>query len=68
MLEFELTSTLDPAYKKHRQPSLADEVWRLERIAKDGVFHKRLAAARIFTVEEFLRSYVTDPCALRNVR
>ncbi|WOG86847.1 hypothetical protein DCAR_0206066 [Daucus carota subsp. sativus] len=45
-------------YKKHRQPSLADEVWRLERIAKDGVFHKRLSSAGIFTVKDFLRLYV----------
>ncbi|KAL8115014.1 calmodulin-binding protein 60 B-like isoform X2 [Apium graveolens] len=54
-------------YKKHRQPSLADEVWRLERIAKDGVFHERLASARIFTVEDLLRLYVTNPSLLRNV-
>lgn len=68
MLKSELTSTFDPAYKKHSQPSLADEVWRLERIAKDGVFHERLASARIFTVEDFLRLYVTNPSLLRNVR
>lgn len=69
MLESELTSTtLDPAYKKHRQPSLADEVWRLERIAKDGVFHKRLSSAGIFTVKDFLRLYVADPSSLRNDR
>ncbi|KAK1374032.1 Calmodulin-binding protein 60 B [Heracleum sosnowskyi] len=55
------------SYKKHHQPSLTDEVWRLERIAKDGVFHKRLASARIYTVEDFLRLYVTDPSSLRNV-
>ncbi|MBA0678444.1 hypothetical protein Goari_019790, partial [Gossypium aridum] len=29
-------------YKKHHPPSLSDEVWRLEKIGKDGAFHKRL--------------------------
>ncbi|KAK1364208.1 Calmodulin-binding protein 60 B like [Heracleum sosnowskyi] len=55
------------SYKKHHPPTLADEVWRLERIAKDGAFHKRLASARIFTVEDFCRLYITDPTSLRNV-
>lgn len=55
------------SYKKHHPPTLADEVWRLERIAKDGAFHRRLASARIFTVEDFCRFYITDPTSLRNV-
>lgn len=55
------------SYKKHHPPTLADEVWRLERIAKDGAFHTRLASARIFTVEDFCRLYITDPTSLRNV-
>ncbi|WOH09561.1 hypothetical protein DCAR_0729018 [Daucus carota subsp. sativus] len=55
------------SYKKHHPPALADEVWRLERIAKDGAFHRRLASARIFTVEDFCRLYITDPTSLRNV-
>ncbi|XVF41795.1 hypothetical protein PTKIN_Ptkin01aG0309300 [Pterospermum kingtungense] len=54
-------------YKKHYPPSLLDEVWRLERIAKDGAFHKRLAANQIFNVKQFLRLHVTDPSALRNM-
>ncbi|XP_062114252.1 calmodulin-binding protein 60 D-like [Humulus lupulus] len=29
-------------YKKHYPPALNDEVWRLEKIGKDGSFHKRL--------------------------
>ena len=55
------------AYKKHHPPSLHDEVWRLERIAKDGAFHTRLASKNILTVKDFLRLHVTDPSALRNV-
>ena len=56
-----------PVYKKHYPPALNDEVWRLEKIAKDGSFHKRLNTAGIFTVEEFLRLVVRDSQKLRNV-
>ncbi|XP_022724431.1 calmodulin-binding protein 60 B-like isoform X2 [Durio zibethinus] len=54
-------------YKKHYPPSLNDEVWRLEKIGKDGSFHKRLNKAGIFTVEEFLRLVVRDSQRLRNI-
>lgn len=52
-------------YKKHYPPNLGDEVWRLERIAKEGVFHMRLASKGIRTVRDFLRLYVTNPSSLR---
>lgn len=55
-------------YKKHYPPALDDEVWRLEKIGKDGSFHKRLNKANIFTVEHFLRLVVKEPQKLRNVR
>ena len=55
-------------YKKHYPPALNDEVWRLEKIGKDGAFHKRLNKAGILTVEDFLRFVVRDPQRLRNVR
>lgn len=54
-------------YKKHYPPALNDEVWRLEKIGKDGSFHKRLNNAGIFTVEDFLRLVVRDAQKLRNV-
>uniref|UniRef100_A0A2P2MH57 Calmodulin-binding protein 60 B n=2 Tax=Rhizophora mucronata TaxID=61149 RepID=A0A2P2MH57_RHIMU len=54
-------------YKKHYPPTLHDEVWRLEKIGKDGSFHKRLNINEIFTVEEFLRFAVKDPQKLRNI-
>ncbi|CAD5175368.1 unnamed protein product [Musa acuminata subsp. malaccensis] len=54
-------------YKKHYPPALKDEVWRLEKIGKDGSFHKRLNKCGIFTVEEFLRLVVRDPQKLRNI-
>ena len=56
-----------PVYKKHYPPALADEVWRLEKIGKDGAFHKRLQQNGIKTVEDFLRNYIVDQQKLRNV-
>ncbi|KAK7246588.1 hypothetical protein RIF29_41457 [Crotalaria pallida] len=54
-------------YKKHYPPALSDEVWRLEKIGKDGSFHKRLNKAGIRTVEDVLRLVVKDPQRLRNI-
>ncbi|PON55968.1 Calmodulin-binding protein [Parasponia andersonii] len=54
-------------YKKHYPPALNDEVWRLEKIGKDGSFHKRLNKAGIITVEDFLRLVVRDSQKLRNI-
>ncbi|XP_068652434.1 calmodulin-binding protein 60 D-like [Aristolochia californica] len=54
-------------YKKHYPPALNDDVWRLEKIGKDGSFHKRLNKAGIYTVEDFLRFVVRDPQRLRSV-
>lgn len=54
-------------YKKHYPPALHDEVWRLDRIAKDGALHKKLVKADIVTVEDFLRILVRDPQKLRNI-
>lgn len=54
-------------YKKHYPPSLSDEVWRLEKIGKDGAFHKRLSSANINTVKDFLTLLCTDAQRLRNV-
>ncbi|KAE9602408.1 putative CALMODULIN-BINDING PROTEIN60 [Lupinus albus] len=54
-------------YKKHYPPALSDEVWRLEKIGKDGSFHKKLSNAGIFTVQEFLRLVVKDSQNLRNI-
>ncbi|XP_056692721.1 calmodulin-binding protein 60 B isoform X2 [Spinacia oleracea] len=54
-------------YKKHYPPALTDDVWRLEKIGKDGSFHKRLNTARIYTVEDFLRLAVRDPQKLRTI-
>ncbi|GBG58607.1 hypothetical protein CBR_g7 [Chara braunii] len=47
-------------YRKHYPPSLRDDVWRLERIGKDGAFHKRLASLGVHNVEDFLRVVTRD--------
>ncbi|KAH6758370.1 hypothetical protein C2S51_018605 [Perilla frutescens var. frutescens] len=54
-------------YKKHHPPSLTDEVWRLEKIGKDGAFHKRLSKEGIRTVQDFLLLLSLDPTRLRNI-
>ncbi|CAA6672265.1 unnamed protein product [Spirodela intermedia] len=54
-------------YKKHYPPALHDEVWRLNKIAKDGALHKKLIDARIYTVEDFLRLLVRDSHRLRTI-
>ncbi|KAJ4966620.1 hypothetical protein NE237_018469 [Protea cynaroides] len=54
-------------YKKHYPPSLGDEVWRLEKIGKDGAFHNRLACHGIKTVQDFLQYLITDQSLLRSI-
>ncbi|XVF53884.1 hypothetical protein PTKIN_Ptkin05aG0135600 [Pterospermum kingtungense] len=54
-------------YKKHYPPMLEDEVWRLEKIGKDGVFHKRLASTGVNTVQDFLKMSVVDQAKLRTI-
>ncbi|KAJ9180318.1 hypothetical protein P3X46_008580 [Hevea brasiliensis] len=54
-------------YKKHHPPSLDDEIWRLERIAKGGASHKKLAEYGIHTVRDFLQIYEINPSELRKV-
>ncbi|XP_062183599.1 calmodulin-binding protein 60 D-like isoform X2 [Phragmites australis] len=54
-------------YKKHYPPALKDEVWRLEKIGKDGAFHKKLSSNGIYTVEHFLQLLVKDIQKLRSI-
>lgn len=53
------------SYQKHYPPSLDDEVWRLEKIARDGASHKKLTEIGIYSVRDFLRCYITDDSKLR---
>ena len=54
-------------YKKHHPPKFEDEVWRLEKIGKDGAFHKKLSSNGIHNVQQFLKLSVVDPLRLRQV-
>ncbi|CAL1406460.1 unnamed protein product [Linum trigynum] len=54
-------------YKKHHPPALSDEVWRLEKIGKDGAFHKRLCRENISTVKDFLTQLSINPPKLRHI-
>ncbi|XVF12292.1 hypothetical protein REPUB_Repub08aG0103300 [Reevesia pubescens] len=54
-------------YKKHHPPMLGDEVWRLEKIGKDGAFHKKLTSEGVDTVQEFLKMSVVEPAKLRSI-
>ncbi|ESQ32204.1 hypothetical protein EUTSA_v10005593mg, partial [Eutrema salsugineum] len=54
------------SYRKHHPPYPGDEVWRLEKIAKDGVLAVRLGEWKINTVKDFRRWYAIDPNALCN--
>ncbi|XP_021736382.1 protein SAR DEFICIENT 1-like [Chenopodium quinoa] len=54
-------------YRKHYPPMLEDEVWRLEKIGKDGKFHKRLELAGIKTVQDFLKLSAIDSIKLKKI-
>ncbi|KAJ8536034.1 hypothetical protein K7X08_034435 [Anisodus acutangulus] len=54
-------------YKKHYPPALGDNVWRLEKIGKDGTFHKKLSSNRINTVQDFLKLATIDTPKLRSI-
>ncbi|KAK7314576.1 hypothetical protein VNO77_33102 [Canavalia gladiata] len=54
-------------YKKHHPPMLHDDVWRLEKIGKEGAFHRKLSSAGIKTVQDFLKLAVIDTAKLRMI-
>ncbi|CAL5444702.1 unnamed protein product [Camellia sinensis] len=54
-------------YQKHHPPALSDAVWRLEKIAKDGAFHKRLTEDNIKTVKDFVTLLNIDPERLKRI-
>lgn len=57
----------ETVYRKHYPPALGDEVWRLEKIAKDGAFHRKLSDAKIYRVQDFLKLLAVEPHSLRTV-
>ncbi|KAF7817958.1 calmodulin-binding protein 60 G-like [Senna tora] len=55
------------SYKKHKVPSLNDEVWRLPCIARDKKRHKQLREHGIETVKDLLQLYNTNPRLLEEI-
>ncbi|CAN6334381.1 unnamed protein product [Urochloa humidicola] len=53
--------------EKRYPPRLDDEVYRLEEIARDGVYHKRLQDANIYKLECFLKALNKDSNKLRGI-
>ncbi|KAG8048900.1 hypothetical protein GUJ93_ZPchr0009g1082 [Zizania palustris] len=47
-------------FEKHYPPKLEDEVWRLEKIGRNGAYHKALSNSGINTVQKFLQDYVMN--------
>ncbi|CAM0949665.1 unnamed protein product [Alopecurus aequalis] len=47
-------------FEKHYPPLLGDEVWRLERIGKNGAYHQALTDSGIDTVQKFLQCYMKN--------
>ena len=56
------------ANEKRHPPGLDDELYRLEEISRDGVYHRRLQDAKIYKVEGFLKALNEDSNKLRRVR
>ncbi|RCV18866.1 hypothetical protein SETIT_3G337700v2 [Setaria italica] len=46
--------------EKSKSPRLDDAVYRIEAIARDGAYHKRLQEANIHTVQDFLKALNKD--------
>ncbi|KAL2465151.1 Protein SAR DEFICIENT 1 [Abeliophyllum distichum] len=54
-------------YMKHHPPALEDDVWRLEKIGKNGAFHRKLSSHGINTVQDFLKLFTVEPSKLRKI-
>uniref|UniRef100_A0A0E0MR20 Calmodulin-binding protein-like n=2 Tax=Oryza TaxID=4527 RepID=A0A0E0MR20_ORYRU len=54
-------------YRKHYPPVLGDDVWRLEKIGKEGAFHRKLTQHNVRNVQEFLRLLTVKPDELRAI-
>ncbi|KAJ4818179.1 hypothetical protein LUZ62_030745 [Rhynchospora pubera] len=53
--------------RKHYPPVLTDEVWRLEKIGKNGTSHKKLSESNIHNIQDFLKLHSVDPGQLRHI-
>ncbi|KAK3444581.1 hypothetical protein EUGRSUZ_A00446 [Eucalyptus grandis] len=55
------------ASKKHDKPAFDDEIWRLKKIAKGGIYDQKLSEAGIHKVGDFLLQLFTDPMKLKEI-
>ncbi|XP_019255481.1 PREDICTED: protein SAR DEFICIENT 1-like [Nicotiana attenuata] len=62
-----LSLSLHPSVQEAPSSISYNEVWRLEKIGKEGAFHRRLSKERVNTVKDFLTLLYLDPTMLRNV-
>ncbi|TVU49846.1 hypothetical protein EJB05_01184, partial [Eragrostis curvula] len=53
--------------EKRHPPRLGDELYRLEKIAKDGPYFTRLLESGILTVQGLLKAFNKDPVKLRKI-
>ncbi|XP_042047808.1 calmodulin-binding protein 60 B-like [Salvia splendens] len=63
---FKVKDQRGESYQKHHPPQLNDQVWRLERIGKNGACHKQLTKLGISNVGDLLRSLAMNPVSVRN--
>ncbi|CAL4965031.1 unnamed protein product [Urochloa decumbens] len=54
-------------YRKHYPPMFNDDVWRLEKIGKEGAFHRKLRRNNVGNVQEFVRMLMVKPDELRGI-
>ncbi|XP_045796708.1 protein SAR DEFICIENT 1-like isoform X2 [Trifolium pratense] len=64
---FRVKDNRGESYQKHYPPYLNDDVWRLEKIAKDGEFHKRLSNHGIHTVKDLLKLLIINESSLHKI-
>ncbi|KAG5572326.1 hypothetical protein H5410_062092 [Solanum commersonii] len=62
-----IMEAMTDSFMKHYPPALGDDVWRLEKIGKDGTFHKKLTSHGIKTVQDFLKLANIDPHKIRRI-
>ncbi|XP_078153207.1 calmodulin-binding protein 60 B-like [Carex rostrata] len=54
-------------YEKKYPPEYNHDVWRLESIAKDGIYHKKLKNSNINSVQDFLNLLNANPERLKEI-
>ncbi|XP_047964122.1 calmodulin-binding protein 60 B-like [Salvia hispanica] len=63
---FKVKDQRGESYQKHHPPQLNDQVWRLEKIGKNGASHKQLTKLGISNVGDLLRLLAMNPVSVRD--